>query len=119
MSEAHLACLDELQTLCTNALQTIKNGVAFDHPAFSEAFQVALDELTNLGPVLPDTPYLIPCRRKLKELQRVRDQLDEQIRSERAHLGLKLKDTARGSRGLEAYSKASLGLVSRAKRGKI
>ena len=119
MSEAHLACLDELKDLCTRALQTLKSGAAFDHPAFSETFQLTLDKLSDLGPVVPDTPFVIPCRRKLKELQRVRDQLDEQVRSERAQLGSKLKDTARGNRGLEAYSKATLGLVSRPKRGKL
>ena len=119
MSEAHLARLDDLHHICRNALTALRNGEAFDHALFAKDFQDALDRLTGLGPVGPETPYMIPCRRKLKDLQRIRDQLDEQVRSERSQLGSKLKDTARGNRGLKAYSKTTLGLASRNKRGKL
>ena len=103
MSGQRLARIDELLSLCKEALVALKEGTGFDADIFTTSFLSAFEALQSLEPIDEGDPQLKSYRSKYKELERIRKQLFGRMSTERGDLLNKLSRASRGRRGLDGY----------------
>ena len=87
--------------------------------AFNVAFTAHFEELASHPPIEEDDPGLDAYRSKLKELDRLRRQLESRLGKDRTEMLGKLGRMARGRRGLDGYRAALEGDKRGPRRGQV
>jgi len=106
LSVSRIQSIDELLSLCREAIVALKEDRAFDVDSFGDAFGSACAQLESHNPISDGDPNLETYRTKLKELDRLRKQLTSLLSSERGEMLSKLSKMSRGRRGLDGYRAA-------------
>jgi hypothetical protein len=96
----------------------MRSGHAPDLPDFNDRFDVAFGALAALGPVDVQSDNAQKCRQRLRELARLRSQLDRDLASIRDGVSGRLTKVVRGRRGLKGYLSSVNGVQRGARRAR-
>jgi hypothetical protein len=118
VSAQHLEQIDSLLSLVRETVALMRSGSAPDLPSFNVRFDDTFGALTALGPVDTADGDAHECRQRLRELERLRVELDRDLAHIRDGISGRLTNIVRGRRGLKGYL-ASVNDVQRgARRGR-
>ena len=112
MSAAHLQEVDQLIRLCRSACDEVQSGRLSDFDVFDAQFDGAFERLCALGEVDGTPTEQAVVRRRLKDLEKVRRQLTNELHDLRKQMADRLIGVNRGRKGLNAYRR-SVGRVGR------
>ena len=118
MSTERFLKIDNLMAACRQLIQEVRSGSQADFTSFGERFEQEFAELTEqstLNNLKADELLLL--RRRLRELDRIRRQLIEELAESRSVLVAKLTGISKGQQGLHAYKATAQGLQLGSKRG--
>jgi hypothetical protein len=117
LSARHLEQIDSLLGLVRETVALMRSGRAPDLPDFDARFDASFGALTALGPV-DTTDGAGECRQRLRELERLRVQLNRDLAHIRDGVSGRLNGIVRGRRGLKGYLASVNGAQRGARRGR-
>jgi hypothetical protein len=103
---------------CRQLIQEVRSGSQADFTCFGERFEAEFTILTQQPGLDKLKPAdLLLLRRRLRELERIRQQLIVELTESRSVLAAKLTGISKGQQGLDAYKATAQGLQIGSKRG--
>ena len=118
MSEGHLLEVEELIRLCSATRDEVRINGAADLDVFNEQFDDVFDRLGDVNDTALNDAEQTSIRHRLKDLERVRQQLAGELVELRLQMAQRLTGVSRGRRGLNGYRAALSGSTRGARRGR-
>jgi hypothetical protein len=106
----HLERLQEITSTCRRLLDEVRSGNLADFDGFSEQFDREYEALALVPSESLDEQSKIIFRRKLRELERVRGHLFDELKGTHVDLSKRLTDISKGQIGLDAYKSTLKGV---------
>jgi hypothetical protein len=103
LSAAHLREVESLIHICRGACEEVQSGRLTDLEAFDARFDGVFERLCELGEVTGTPAEQSAVRRRLKDLEKVRLQLANELNELRKQMADRLIGVSRGRKGLSAY----------------
>jgi hypothetical protein len=117
LSAAHLREVESLIEICQNARDDAQSGHLTDLEQFDAQFDVSFERLCALGEIDGPPDHTFMVRRRLRDLERIRVQLANELKDLRRQMAHRLSGVSRGRKGLTAYRSTVGGNVRGALRG--
>ena len=117
MSAAHLREVESLLEICQTARDDARGGQLPNLDLFDEHFDIAFKRLCDLGEVVGTAEHTSKVRRRLRDLERARLQLANELKDLQRQMAQRLTGVNRGRKGLTAYRSTVGGAVRGARRG--
>jgi len=106
LSTDRIAQIEKISELCRVLLQEIRSGHLADFSRFGDRFDQVFDDLQTVKDEPVDAQYEVQYRRALRDLERTRTQLFDEIAQHRSEISTDLLNMSKGRRGIKEYRKS-------------
>ncbi len=103
MSSERTAQIEKISELCRVLLQEIRSGHLADFSRFGDQFDVLFTQLKHVEESTSEQNVDAQFRRALRDMERVRAQLFEELAQHRTEISSNLLNLAKGRHGIEKY----------------
>ncbi|MEE2787581.1 MAG: hypothetical protein VX589_09595 [Myxococcota bacterium] len=118
MSDQHLHDVETLIQLCSATRDEVRRDGAVNLDQFDQQFDAAFERLVQVNATLEEGEQRTAVRHRLRDLERIRQQLASELVELRLQMAQRLTGVSRGRRGLNGYRAALSGPVRGARRGR-